>query len=402
MPHPFFYILFLLLSACADESPLGVLPSISSLAAENGKAEGPISGNTLVTIRGTNFADDAAVRFGNLEATAVTVQDETRLTATTDSVFRSALVSVSITTGGQIAFAPEAFVYTPLIAFASNRTESFEIFTMSVDGNTPASPAPTRLTNSEAGITNEAPVFSLDGKKILFTTNRTDNFELFVMGRDGSNPVNLTDNGGVDQEAAFSPNGEQIVFISNRVDASSNPEGDFEIFLMDQNGGNLSQVTTNNSDEGRPSFSPDGKRILFTSDRDGDRELFLINPDGTAELALTDNLNDDHGASFSPDGQQILFVSDQSGMNELHIIDKDGTNPLQLTTNQGNVTTPAFLAVPTQGLKVLFSSDQTGNREVFVISCNGDQSHAITTCDESSTTNLSLNTASEIAPSPSP
>ncbi len=394
-------LLFFWLTACGDEALLGILPSISSITTEKGKAEGPISGKTKVTIRGTHFARDAEVTFGAKKATGVSFQNQNSLLTTTDSVFLSALVSVAVTSGGQIVVKPRAFVYTPLIAFASNRTGSFEIFTMGIDRETP-----TRLTTSGTGVINESPVYSPDGRNILFSSNQTGDFELFLMSHNGLNPVNLTNNNtGVDQEAVFSPDGKQIVFISNRLD--SNPGSDFEIFLIDRDGGNLKQLTTNSTHERNPSFSPDGTRILFSSGPAGNRELFLMNTDGTGlPLQLTNNVNiDDHDPIFSPDGKQILFISNRTGPNEneLYIIDNDGGNPIQLTTNQGNTATPAFLGVPTHGIEVLFSSIPTGtNREIFLMSCSGDQARAITSCDEAGATNLSLHTASEISPSPSP
>jgi Tol biopolymer transport system component len=396
-----FSLFFVSLTSCGDRSLFGLLPSISSVTTASGKAEGPVSGKTAVTILGNHFASDAVVTFGGLEATAVNVLGETSLIATTDSVFKKTLVSVSVTTGGQIVVLPEAFVYTPLITFSSDRTGSFEIFTMEIVGNTPGA-STTQLTNEESGVINESPVFSPDGKQILFTTNRTGNFELFVMGPDGSLPVNLSNHPGIDQDAAYSPDGSQIVFISNRFDAISNPESDFEVFLFDNDGGNLEQLTINGSDERSPSFSPDGSQILFTSDRDGDREIFLMNTNGTAVDQLTSNTDDDREPDFSPDGLQILFASDRDGQHELYALNSGGGTAIALTHSQISADTPVSLEVPTHGMELLFSSDQTGNRELFLMSCSLDQNGMITNCDEASATNLSLHIASDMMPSPSP
>ena len=396
-------LFFLPIFGCGKDGDLGELPTISSIASEKGKAEGPVTGGTPITIRGSNFSNDAVVFFGEEASPTVSVLNKATLIATSPSIFKTRTVPVSITTGGQFVKRENAFRYTPLIAFSSNRslTGNFEIFTMAVDGE-----GKKKITNNALGVQpppgptemNRAPAFSPDGREILFETNRTGDFEIFIMSREGLKPTNLTNHPENDQNPSFSPDGEQIVFVSNRVDVANNPEGDFELFVMDRNGGNLKQLTFNVTDDIAPAFSPDGKQIVFVSKQ----EIMLINSTGGSPTPLTNDLFDDRDPIFSLDGKQVLFVSNRSGGHEIHAIDTNGNNLIQLTTMQRDISNPALLAPTNNSLELLFSTNKTLNLEIFKMSCLGSATTFITTCDENNTSNLSLHINSDIAPASSP
>jgi Tol biopolymer transport system component/serine/threonine protein kinase len=120
------------------------------------------------------------------------------------------------------------------------------------------------------------------------------------------------------------PTQNKIVFQSNR-------DGDFEIFIMDGDGGNQVQLTNNDVDDNYPAVSPDGSQIVFQSYRDGNWELYAMNVDGTAPRRLTNDPAEDRLPTWSPDGQQIAFISDRDGDFDLYIVNSDGSTLRQVT-----------------------------------------------------------------------
>jgi len=393
----------LFIAACGKDQSLGKRPLISALSSEKGPAEGPVTGGTALTILGRQFSKDSKVFFGTLASPEVVVQSSSLLIAKSPAVFKAQSVSISITTGGQVVKKESAFRYTPLLAFSSNRSlsGSFEIFTMTVEGDKKK-----QITNNALGLQpppgppqiNDAPVFSPDGREILFETNRTNDFEIFMMSREGVQPGNLTNHPATDRSPAFSGDGQQIVFISNRFDATLNPEGDFELFIMDRKGEHLKQMTFNALDDLAPAFSPDGTQIVFVSNQD----LFLLSSAGGVPTSLTADAFEDRAPVFSSDGQQVIFASNRSGKFEIHALKLSDKSLLQLTTSQGDVSAPALYFSENQSPLLLYATNKTADSEIFKISCTASSVGFISSCDEASVSNLSLNINTDLSPAPSP
>lgn len=112
-------------------------------------------------------------------------------------------------------------------------------------------------------------------------------------------------------------------------------DGNWEIYLMGPEGQNPVNLTQTSTWEMRPSFSPDGQRSAFESNRSGQFELYAVDLDGENLVQLTDSPGNGH-AVFSPDGQQIAFESNRGGTWEIFRMDADGQNPVQLTTEPSN------------------------------------------------------------------
>lgn len=149
----------------------------------------------------------------------------------------------------------------------------------------------------------------------------------------------------------------QIAFASNR-------DGDYEIFVMNADGTNVRQLTFNNVNDDKPSWSKDGTRIAWESEVDGDFEIYVMNNDGTGQTQLTNNAVNDYGPAWNPDGSKIAFHSDEDGDVEIFVMNSDGTNRQQVTNNGAGATDRSATWSP-DGQELIYYSDETGGRELW-------------------------------------
>ncbi|NDJ75364.1 MAG: hypothetical protein GYB65_03815 [Chloroflexi bacterium] len=198
--------------------------------------------------------------------------------------------------------------------------------------------------------------------RIAFVSTRDGNPELYVMAADGSNPVRLTDGPLADNQAAWSPDGTQLVYVTEIAPGQS------DLAIVDISTGTTTPLTALGAQVVHPAWSPDGARIAFASDASGDMEIYTINTDGTGLTNLTENPATDESPTWAPDSGRLAFQSDRDGDTELYVMAADGTNPARLTTSPGADRNPVWSP---DGMRIAFLSERNNNSDIFVVDHNG-------------------------------
>ncbi|MEQ1746796.1 MAG: hypothetical protein ABMA02_15290 [Saprospiraceae bacterium] len=200
--------------------------------------------------------------------------------------------------------------------------ESYDIYVADLKGKIVK-----RLTD-RPGYDAEA-VLSPKGDKILFTSTRSGDLELWTMNLDGSDLRQLTFDLGYDGGAFFSPDGSQIVFRASRPKTDTEireyrellAQGlvaptNMEIFMCNADGSGLRQVTRLGKANWAPFFHPSGKKIIFSSNhhstRGYDFQLYMIALDGTGLEPVTSESIFNAFPMFSPDGKKIAWSSNRN------------------------------------------------------------------------------------------
>lgn len=204
--------------------------------------------------------------------------------------------------------------------------KSFDIFSANADGSELS-----RLTFSD-GYDAEATV-SPKGDKIVFTSTRDGDPEIYAMDIDGSNQKRLTFEKGYDGGAFFSLDGSKIVFRASRPKTEEElkdyqelaDDGLFrptvlELYVMNADGSDIKQITNFGKASFAPFFFPDGEKIIFSSNVNSesgrDFDLYMINVDGTGFEQITFNKTFDGFPMFTRDGKQLIFCSNRFNKNE--------------------------------------------------------------------------------------
>jgi TolB protein len=202
------------------------------------------------------------------------------------------------------------------------RLDPYDIYTADLDGSHRR-----RLTANNV-YTAEG-TLSPDGHTIVFTSLKDGDLDLYTMNVDGTGVHRLTSTPGYDGGAFFSPDGKQIVY------RAWHPTGDsltayqqllaqrlvrpnrMELWVMNADGSGQHQITNLGGANFAPFFTPDGRRIIFSSNHNNPRsrnfDLYLVNLDGSGLEQITTDTEFDGFPMFSPDGKQLVWESNRHG-----------------------------------------------------------------------------------------
>jgi Tol biopolymer transport system component len=209
--------------------------------------------------------------------------------------------------------------------------EDSDIFSIQPDGS-----GLRRVTRS-LGVDSEP---SRSGRFFVYTCGLGDQLDLCRSDLNGENIVRLNHDTGIDLFPALSPDGEQVVWMSEQ-------QHHHELYVIDTQGNKRRQLTSNGAYDVSPSWSPEGQQLAFVSNRDGNYEIYRMGIDGKQVVRLTHNRSTDSAPAWSPDGQWILYVAEQSlpqPTKSLYRMRPDGSQKMRLTSPEWHLSAPAWSA----------------------------------------------------------
>ncbi len=243
---------------------------------------------------------------------------------------------------------------------------------------------------------------------VLFMSRRDGNSEIYVMNPDGSQPTNLTSHPSHDSHGCWSPDGTQIAFVSLR-------DGNSEIYAMDADGSSPTNLTRHSDGDWSPCWSPDGSKIAFQTDREGSMlvveevtpkimfpfnlEIFVMNADGSGQTNLTNHPSWDGFPSWTADGNRIVFQTDRHATAIMVMDTVDMGFELYIMNANGSVQTRLTYAEGDDALPVC---SPVGSTILYQSDEGGDWEVCTIGTDGSAQTPLTSNVVADVAATWSP
>jgi len=178
-----------------------------------------------------------------------------------------------------------------------------------------------------------SPRFSPDGQRVIMSLQEGSNSNLFVMDLRSKATTRLTDTQAIDTAPSYSPDGSRICFESDR-------GGRQQIYVMNAGGGPAQRISFGDGTYSTPVWSPRGDYIAFTRQSQSKFAIGVMKPDGSGERILTEGFHNE-GPTFSPNGRVIMFFRDPGGNAgpSLYSVDISGRN-------EQRVPTPSYASDP--------------------------------------------------------
>ena len=222
-------------------------------------------------------------------------------------------------------------------------------------------------------------------ERIIYFTFQPGNWDIYYFPKRGDTPRRLTDDPGLEYDAVISPDERWLVFCSEK-------RGNADLYALDlKNGGPPRLLLKSDAMEDQAAISRDGKTLAFVSTRDGNADVFTIpfRPQKTQNINQAINLTHDAGGdfrpSFSPDGKRIAFSSDRDTpptgdpaarrrAGEIYVMDIDGQNVRRLTNSPGWDGSPVWSL---DGREIFFYSGRDRHYRIWVMNQDGSSPRAV-------------------------
>ena len=204
---------------------------------------------------------------------------------------------------------------------------------------------------------------------IAFTRVADGNSDIYTMRPDGSGLRRLTRHPARDTDPSWSPDGRQIVFQSRR-------NGNFDLYLINADGTGLTQLTDGPADEQEPAWSPDGQWIAFSGGGAGNSILYLVSRDGSLVQPLTGEKDGfSFGPDWSPDGMKIAFARGIGGAIDICVLDIRNDETRCLTNGMLTNYEPAWSP---DGESIVFTRlMKSGFRNPWVMDADGSNARQV-------------------------
>lgn len=179
---------------------------------------------------------------------------------------------------------------------------------------------------------NSAPAWSPDGSTLAVALSRDNHTQIYAVSSEGGALRRLSNSNGIDTEPNFSADGQWIYFTSDR-------SGSAQIYRMSASGGDAKRITFNGANNTSARLSSDGKTMAWVSQRNGVYSLYAMDLASGQEMRLADQATE---PSFSPNGKYIMYATQSGGRPTLAVVSVDGRVKQRLTTVSGNIREPSW------------------------------------------------------------
>jgi TolB protein len=244
-------------------------------------------------------------------------------------------------------------IFRSLIGFASNRTGNFEIWLMDWDGANQR-----QITRHKA--LSILPSWSADNQRMVYTSFFGGTSDMYIISRLGGARTRVATGLNLNTSATFSPISNDIAFVGS---IAGNPD----IYLVKDDGSNLRRLTHDSSIESTPEWSPNGRQISFTSGRSGSPQIYTMDAEGSnvQRISFEGDWNDD--ATWSPDGSQLAYTSRVNGRFQIRVADL-ATHQSRILAGEGSNEQPAWSP---DGKWVAFQSNRSGTWQIYRMRVDG-------------------------------
>ncbi|MCP4219196.1 MAG: Tol-Pal system beta propeller repeat protein TolB [bacterium] len=267
-------------------------------------------------------------------------------------------------------FTGRGSIFTSKVLFTSNRGGNEEIYFMDYDGK-----RQTRITYND--YLDMLPTWSLDREKVLFTSYKKGNPDLFMFHL-YTGKTELVATGQANYSADWSREGDNIVYTSTR-------SGNAEIYIKDMKTFKEKRLTFNRVIDTSPCWSPNSREIAFVSNRSGTAHVYIMDAEGSNIRRITSEGTRHDSPEWSPDGNQLAYTLMLGGKIDIYIYNLTDNSIIKLTENNWRNENPTWSP---DGRHIIFASNRNGGRyQLYTIDNDGSNLKQLTSGGENKMAN---------------